>query len=57
MQDRRVVLSLPPDLYRQIEEAARAEDRIVEQQIRAILRRCLELPEMDGQRELEKQPQ
>jgi hypothetical protein len=42
MQDRRILVSLPPDLYRQLEKVARSEDRIVEQQIRAIIRRAVE---------------
>jgi hypothetical protein len=41
MQNRRLLLVLPPEVYRQLQDAARAEDRDVVEQARFILRRAL----------------
>ena len=45
MAQRRLPLLLPPDLYKRLEAAAKAEDRDPLQQARVILRRVLETAE------------
>lgn len=39
---RRLPLTLPPDLYKRLEAAAKADDRDALQQARVLLRRALE---------------
>jgi metal-responsive CopG/Arc/MetJ family transcriptional regulator len=44
MQMRRFLVTLPPELYAELEKRAREEDRDAIQQARVILRRALEAP-------------